>query len=130
MTLEQRIAKLERANTRLKTAVIGCVFMAGLLILLGADHAKDAVTEEVNTKRVNIYDASGTKIAAVLEGDKQGRGTLRFLNDGKTAIFLGLDSSFSRGLAIYNPKKKRTKWSLYTATAASPHMDPTGNSAV
>jgi hypothetical protein len=104
VTLERRIERLENTNRRLMIASCFSVFVTAIGTLLGAANSLVRVDDETNTKRVKIHDTTGKSVVAVIEGDDYGRGTLKFLQDRKTRILMGLYPNLSAGVVIDDPK--------------------------
>ena len=83
MTLEERIARLERANRRLRWTVALALAVGAALVVLPRAQADDGV---VDARKVVVRDGGG-KARLVLSVEKSGAGLAFLAPDGKREGF-------------------------------------------
>jgi len=111
MTTDQRLARLERQNARMKVAVAGMAVVLAVVLLIGAgqDQGKPKVLEEVRARRLVVEDdkgiakvtirSGGIRITTMKASVNLGPDGLQLL--GASGSTVGLYSSPVAGLTLY-----------------------------
>ena len=106
MSIEERVARLERQNRRLKQGLAAVVLVVAGAVIMGATK-QTGLGETIEAQAFVVKDKSG-KIRALLGVSKSSEPTLQFYDkDGKWRAILGVNKDAEPTLQFYDKDGKR-----------------------